>query len=159
MSLSERLIVIPPPLQPNITSTVTCPIEQGPSYYTESKHESSGIGTEYGDKASTIHPEIIISSKLKDLLDRGIIDERVIDLGKQMVEVICENVGGVISVIFSAYNPVEDFEFEDWIPYLEVKVKVNNAEEMLKLWDDIAKVLKQCFSQEDLEKISVFLTR
>ena len=45
------------------------------------------------------------------------------------------------------------------VSYFEIKVKVDNTEELLKLWDDIMDTLKQHFSQEDLEKISIFLTR
>jgi len=126
-------------------------------FYDESQYYPP-LPHEY-DEFSTIYLEIHISSELKELLKQGIIDEQIVDLGMQIIKVMSRYIGGKISsVILSAYNPVEE-EFEDWVPYLEIKVKVDSAEELLKLWDDIMEILKEHFSQEDLEKIGVFLTR
>jgi hypothetical protein len=84
---------------------------------------------------------------------------RIKDLGEQMVKVILENMGQkVTSVTFSAYSPSGE-EFEDRVPYLEIKVEVDSTEELLKLWDEVIEILRKHFSREELEKIDIFLAR
>jgi len=73
----------------------------------------------------------------------------------KILDVIYKNFGEIVQdVKESSY--CDNYER---VPYLEIKVRVDNARELLKLWDDIINTLKQHFSQEDLEKINIFLTR
>ncbi len=139
--------------------TIPYETEQSPSYGIVHLYEPQ-VTKHEEDKDSTTRPKINISPKFEELLDDGIIDEQIIDLSKEMYNVIYDSMEAKVrSVTLSAYNPVEDFEFEEWVPYLEIKVEVDSVEKLLRLWDDITDILKQHFSQEDLEKISVFLTR
>jgi len=73
----------------------------------------------------------------------------------KILDVIYKNFGELIQNVYES-SYCDNYER---VPYLEIKAKVSNVKELLKLWDDVIDTLKQHFSQEDLEKISIFLTR
>ena len=66
----------------------------------------------------------------------------------------------VDEIVLSAYTPDNSSTSKSvWNYYVELKVRVKNVDELIRIWDDLLEKIKAILGENILERIDIFLTR